>query len=97
MTGPDNTPAETLIRTAEMGYETGLKFVYAGNLPGALGKYENTFCPDCKGLLIERIGFRIMKNRIRDGECPDCGRGIPGRWDSTTTIQRKRISPLKVL
>src|SRR5204863_6251140 len=65
MKGPDDTPAETLIRTAEMGYETGLKFVYAGNLPGALGKYENTFCPDCKSLLIERTGFRVTKNGIR--------------------------------
>ncbi len=97
MTGPDNTPVETLIRTAEMGYDTGLKFVYAGNIPGALGKYENTFCPDCRGLLIERIGFRVMKNRIRDGKCPDCGGSIPGRWDSTPTLQRKSASPLRVL
>jgi pyruvate formate lyase activating enzyme len=89
MTGPDNTPVETLIRTAEMGYDTGLKFVYAGNIPGALGKYENTYCPDCGGVLIERIGFRVGKNRIRDGKCPDCGVSIPGRWDATPTVQKK--------
>jgi pyruvate formate lyase activating enzyme len=80
-----------------MGYDTGLKFVYAGNIPGALGKYENTFCPDCKGLLIERIGFRVGKNRIRDGKCPDCGGSIPGRWDATPTLQRRWAQPLRVL
>jgi len=97
MTGPDNTPAETLIRTAEMAYDTGLKFVYAGNIPGHLGKYESTFCPGCKALLIERMGFRVGKNRIRDGRCPDCNESIPGRWDSTPTLDRRRSSPLRVL
>ncbi|HKP87635.1 MAG TPA: AmmeMemoRadiSam system radical SAM enzyme [Blastocatellia bacterium] len=81
MTGPDNTPVETLIRAAEIGYAAGLKFVYAGNMPGCVGKYENTFCPDCKATLIERYGFRILKNRIRGGACPDCGAEVPGRWE----------------
>ncbi|HKQ04771.1 MAG TPA: radical SAM protein [Blastocatellia bacterium] len=81
MTGPDNTSVETLIRAAEIGYGAGLKFVYAGNLPGRVGGYENTYCPGCKAMLIERYGFRILKNRIRDGSCPDCHAQIPGRWD----------------
>ncbi|HKP14403.1 MAG TPA: AmmeMemoRadiSam system radical SAM enzyme [Blastocatellia bacterium] len=81
MTGPDNTPVETLIRAAEIGYAAGLKFVYAGNLPGRVGKYENTFCPNCKATLIERYGFRVRKNRIVGGACPDCRTQIPGRWD----------------
>jgi pyruvate formate lyase activating enzyme len=81
MTAPDNTSVETLIRAAEIGYGAGLKFVYAGNLPGRVGRYENTYCPDCKAMLIERYGFRILKNRIRDGACPDCHAKIPGRWD----------------
>ena len=80
MTGPDNTSIETLVRAAEIGYEAGLNFVYAGNLPGRVGKYENTFCPGCKKTLVERHGFRVLKNRIKDGACPDCGREIPGRW-----------------
>jgi pyruvate formate lyase activating enzyme len=81
MTGPDNTSVETLIRAAEIGYEAGLKFVYAGNLPGHVGNYENTFCPECKTALVERYGYRILKNRIKNSACPDCGAKIAGRWE----------------
>ncbi|HVG20957.1 MAG TPA: AmmeMemoRadiSam system radical SAM enzyme [Blastocatellia bacterium] len=81
MTGPDNTSVETLIRTAEIGYGAGLNYVYAGNIPGRVGKYENTFCPGCKTALIERYGFRVLKNRIKDGACPACETKIPGRWE----------------
>ena len=80
MTGSDNTSVDTLIRAAETGREAGLNFVYAGNLPGRVGKYENTFCPGCKAMLIERHGFRVLKNRIKAGACPECRREIPGRW-----------------
>jgi len=81
MTGPENTSVETLIRAVEAGYEAGLKFVYAGNLPGRVGKYENTFCPECKATLVERFGFRIIKNRMKESACPDCGAEVPGRWE----------------
>jgi pyruvate formate lyase activating enzyme len=81
MTGPSNTPVETLIRAAEIGYAAGLRFVYAGNLPGRVGKYENTFCPGCKAAVIERYGFHVLKNRVEGGRCPDCGYPIPGLWD----------------
>jgi len=80
MTGPDNTSIDTLIRAAEIGYGAGLNYVYAGNLPGRVGNYENTYCPGCKATLIERYGFRVSSNRIRNGVCPDCNRQIPGRW-----------------
>ena len=81
MTDPDNTPPETLIRAAEIGKEEGLKFVYAGNLPGRVGPYENTYCPKCGALLIERYGFSILRNRLTpEGACPDCGEQIPGVW-----------------
>ncbi len=81
MTDPRNTTAEDLIRAAEIGREAGLHFVYAGNLPGMVGNYENTYCPDCKALLIRRYGFWVLENRLGpDGLCPDCGRRIPGIW-----------------
>jgi pyruvate formate lyase activating enzyme len=80
MTGLDNTSVDTLIRAAETGREAGLNFVYAGNLPGRVGQYENTYCPGCNATLIERYGFRVLTNRIKDGTCPDCAREIPGRW-----------------
>jgi AmmeMemoRadiSam system radical SAM enzyme len=80
MTDPDNTDARTLVRAAEIGTMEGLRFVYAGNLPGRLGHWENTYCPGCHSLLVERVGFRVLKNRLPDGVCPDCRRVIPGVW-----------------
>ena len=81
MTDPDNTTASTLIRAARIGEEAGLKFIYAGNLPGQMGRYENTYCPSCKKLLVERVGFKIVKNQMdSSGKCADCYAEIPGIW-----------------
>ncbi|MBI4547272.1 MAG: AmmeMemoRadiSam system radical SAM enzyme [Ignavibacteriae bacterium] len=76
-----NTPVKTLIRAAEIGYEAGLRYVYAGNLPGQVGKYENTYCPSCGNLLIERWGFKVLKNTLHNGHCPKCETPIPGFWE----------------
>jgi len=62
-----------------MGLETGLKYVYEGNVPGAGG--ENTYCPNCKELLIRRIGFSIEENRMKNGKCFNCGVMIEGVWE----------------
>ena len=81
MTDPDNTSAETLLRACEIGAAAGLKFVYAGNLPGRVGRWEHTWCPDCGELLIERHGYVIQQQRIGvGGDCVACGRRIPGVW-----------------
>ncbi len=80
MTDRGPTSPRTLVRAAEIGYEEGLRFVYAGNLPGRVGPYENTYCPRCRALLIERWGFQVRQYRIRDGACPECREKIPGRW-----------------
>lgn len=82
MTAPDGTGPDTLIRAARIGEAAGLKYVYAGNLPGMVGKYEHTFCHHCGALLVERHGYLILQNRISpaDGHCPDCGTQIPGIW-----------------
>jgi pyruvate formate lyase activating enzyme len=80
MTDRGGTPAKTLIRAAEIGYEEGLKFVYVGNLPGMVGPYENTYCPKCHALLIERYGFQVRRYRLQNGKCPDCGESIAGVW-----------------
>jgi len=81
MTDPDDTPPETLVRACELAAASGLRFVYAGNLPGRVGRWEDTYCPGCGALLIERRGHRIGRRRIGgDGRCPDCGRAIPGIW-----------------
>lgn len=75
------TPARTLLRAREIGLEEGLRYVYAGNLPGMLEDAENTRCHACKELLVERFGFRVLKNRITNGHCPSCGARIPGVWE----------------
>src|SRR6266571_3809803 len=81
MTGPDNTSAETLMRAAEIGRKAGLRYVYAGNLPGKVGDLENTRCPNCQQLLIERYGYLITGYFLtREGSCWNCGTAIPGRW-----------------
>ncbi|HEX9657424.1 MAG TPA: AmmeMemoRadiSam system radical SAM enzyme [Bacteroidota bacterium] len=80
MTDPDPTPAKTLLRAAAIGCNAGLHYVYAGNIPGAVGKYENTYCPGCHDLLIERIGFHVKSNLLADGKCPSCKSIIPGVW-----------------
>ena len=80
MTEPDNTPVQTLVRAAEIGYNAGLHFVYAGNIPGRVRSYENTLCPSCDALLIERRGFLVIQNVITDGACPKCTQKIPGLW-----------------
>ncbi len=80
MTSPEDTPGATLLRAAEIGRNCGLKFVYAGNLPGDVGTWEDTRCPDCQESLIRRQGFRILANRIADGSCPQCGCRVPGVW-----------------
>jgi len=76
-----STPAHTLLEAAEIGVREGLHFVYAGNLPGGVDRWEDTRCPGCRAVLVERVGFRVRGNRIgADGRCPDCGRSIPGVW-----------------
>jgi pyruvate formate lyase activating enzyme len=81
MTEPENTRAEQLVRAAEIGSGEGLKFVYAGNLPGKVGAWENTRCPVCSTTVIERFGYLIRDYQITtDGKCPSCGTAMPGIW-----------------
>ena len=82
MTGPRPAAVDDLLRAAEIGANAGLRYVYAGNLPGRVGDWENTHCPGCHETLIERRGFHVRRNRLTPaGECPRCRRAIPGRWD----------------
>ncbi|HAV78257.1 MAG TPA: AmmeMemoRadiSam system radical SAM enzyme [Anaerolineae bacterium] len=81
MTDPDNTDAKTLLRAAEIGKEAGLRYVYAGNLPGQVGEYEDTFCTECNHRLIRRRGYVILEHHITgDGKCPKCNAMVPGIW-----------------
>lgn len=64
------TPTKTLERAREIGFEEGLSFIYVGNVPGHPG--ENTYCPGCGRLVIERLGYSITKYQIQDGKCQFC-------------------------
>ena len=81
MDGPRNTEPEDLLRAAEIGKNAGLKYIYAGNLPGQVGGMENTYCTNCGERLIERHGYFIRDYKIApEGSCPRCATQIPGRW-----------------
>ncbi len=72
------TPVKTLEECVEIAHKAGIRFVYIGNVPGH--KYENTYCPKCGQILIRRIGYKVLFNRIQNGHCPYCGEDIPGLW-----------------
>jgi pyruvate formate lyase activating enzyme len=83
MADPRNTTAEDLLRAAEIGKNAGLRYIYAGNLPGAVGDLENTRCHNCGQLLVERYGYLIRGYHLTaEGACPGCGISVPGRWQS---------------
>ena len=89
MTGPSNTTPGMLLRASEIGSAAGLQYVYAGNLPGRVGTLENTYCPKCHEVVIERFGYEIRGyNLTPAGACPACSTQIPGRWSDEFTEQR---------
>lgn len=79
MNDKGRTPLSTLIRARNHGKKAGLKFVYSGNTIDA-GSAENTFCPKCEKVLVERVGFFVRKNSMSSGRCTSCMETIPGRW-----------------
>ncbi len=78
------TPVETLEKARELALKGGLRYVYIGNVPGHPG--ENTYCPNCKKLIIWRLGYRIQEVKLNNGHCAYCGHPIPGIW----SIEEKR-------
>ena len=83
MTDPPDTTADMLIAAAEIGRANGLRYVYAGNLPGQVGDLENTRCASCGETLIARYGYYIREYHVTpDGRCPACASPVPGRWSA---------------
>ncbi len=81
MNDPRDTNSEDLLRAVEIGCQAGLRFIYAGNLPGQVGQWEDTRCSNCRKTLIKRYGYFIEEYRITpEGRCPYCSSGIPGVW-----------------
>jgi len=83
------TTAEGLMRAARIAHEEGLRYVYAGNLPGRVGDLEHTRCHSCGEPLVVRRGYLIQEyNLTPAGGCPSCGTSIPGRWSQAFEGQR---------
>lgn len=81
MDAPENTRPQDLLRAAEIGKKAGLRYVYAGNLPGRVDSMEDTHCHQCSETLIRRRGYFVREYRVTsDGRCPSCKTAIPGRW-----------------
>ena len=72
------TSLQTLETAREIAISEGLDYVYIGNVRSTKG--ENTYCPGCKITLIERKGYTILQNRLKDGRCPECNKEIYGVW-----------------
>ena len=76
-----DTTVDDLLRAAEIGKRAGLRYIYAGNLPGSVGQWEDTRCPKCEKTLIRRYGYLIVDYKVTpEGRCPNCAHKIPGRW-----------------
>jgi len=81
MTSPEDTTPDDLRRAAQIGKQAGLHYVYAGNLPGQVDGLEDTRCPGCGELLVQRYGYLIEEYHLTpEGRCPSCQAAIPGRW-----------------
>ena len=78
-----DTNVEDLLRAVEIGQQSGLRYIYAGNLPGMVGDWEDTRCPQCGETLIKRQGYLIEDYRLTgEGRCLKCATEIPGRWSA---------------
>ena len=106
MTSPADTHPEDLQRAAAIGREAGLRYIYAGNLPGRVQGLEDTYCHHCGELLIQRYGYLIEKYKLTpQGDCPACHTPVPGRWSkkfdgqiaASPFLPRKRAQLVKIL
>jgi len=68
------TPVKTLEKIREIGERVGLQFVYIGNVLGH--PYENTYCPNCKSLVVRRLGYEISEYHVKNGKCEFCGEDL---------------------
>ena len=72
------TPISTLENARKVAMEEGLMYVYIGNVPDHPGGH--TYCPECKKMLIQRIGYQVAVLALKEGKCRYCGTPIAGIW-----------------
>jgi pyruvate formate lyase activating enzyme len=73
-----STPVSILNNAKEIAEKAGLKYIYIGNVPGS--DAQNTICPKCKNMVVERKGFQILQKNLINGKCKTCNTKIPGVW-----------------
>lgn len=73
------TPIGILTQAREIAFAAGIKYVYIGNVPGL--DAQNTICPKCFDIVVERRGFTVVQNNVVKGACKKCGEKIPGVWE----------------
>jgi pyruvate formate lyase activating enzyme len=89
MSDAPNTTPGMLARAAQIGRAAGLRYIYAGNIPGAVGDLEHTRCHHCGERVISRYGYLIKEYRLTaQGACPHCATAVPGRWSAGFEGQR---------
>ncbi len=84
------TPVDTLRKAKKYALECGLNYAYVGNVPG--DPDEDTYCPKCARKIIERYGYKILKNDVVDNKCRFCGKKIAGVWGNEQKKKTKTIS-----
>ncbi len=74
-----STPVQILLDAQQIAYDTGLRYVYIGNVRG-VKEAETTFCPRCHRVLIDRDIFSVLEMHLENGSCSHCGEKIAGVW-----------------
>lgn len=74
------TSVTVLEQARKIALDSGLNYVYIGNVPGH--KAQNTYCPKCNIIVIERKGYTVNKDNLVNGACKACGETIAGVWEA---------------
>jgi len=78
MTNKEKTPASTLERSRDIAVSMGIKYCYVGNVHSKDG--QTTYCYNCKTPLIKRNWHSVLSNKLKEGNCYNCGAVINGKF-----------------
>jgi len=79
LTNLPSTSISVLEKAREIAEKSGMRYIYIGNVPAHPN--QNTFCPKCKEIIIERRGFVVVNNYVENGKCKFCKEQISGIWN----------------
>ena len=88
------TPHQTLIEARAIALDRGIKYAYVGNVLD--GDRQNTYCPSCREIVIERNHYELGRYQIRDGGCANCGEKIPGVFENEAGNWGRKRLPLSI-